>query len=249
MNKKEYIKAQVAIGLLCMLLAFMVTLQYKSVKTNQRNTALTTEQENNLLREENAQLKTEVTDLDIQIKSMQNDIEQYRKAAEENGDYEAALISQLTRAEVLAGLSSVSGEGIKITLHDSQKVSGEDDAVENFIIHDSDLRLVMTELAAAGGEAFSINGQRIISVTPIRCVGPVITINEVKTAPPFEILAIGDKKTLEAAVNMRGGIADLFSGYGIEIDVEVSDNINIPRYTGVFENIYAQPGGEGGALQ
>lgn len=245
MNKREYLKAQISIGILCAALAFTVTTQCKSVKINKTNMTLTKEQENNILREENATLKTKNADLDIKVKSLQNDVEEYRKAAEESGNYSDALISQLRRAEVMAGLSNVSGEGVKITLSDSGKHSTETDELEDFIIHDSDLRLVITELAAAGGEAFCINGQRIVSVSPIRCVGPVITINEVKTAPPFEILAIGDKKTLEAAVNMRGGIADLFSAYGIEVKLETSDKIDIPMYTGVFKNIYALPGGEG----
>ncbi len=245
MNKREYLKAQISIGILCAALAFMVTIQCKSVKINKTNMTLTKEQENNILREENATLKTKNADLDIKVKSLQNDVEEYRKAAEESGNYSDALISQLRRAEVMAGLSNVSGEGIKVTLFDSEKKSTGEDEIEEFIIHDSDLRLVITELAAAGGEAFSINGQRIVSVSPIRCVGPVITINEVKTAPPFEILAIGDKKTLEAAVNMRGGIADMFSAYGIKVEVKTSDRIDIPMYTGVFKNIYALPSGEG----
>ena len=245
MNKKEYIKAQISIGILCAALAFTVTTQCKSVKINKTNMTLTKDQENNILREENATLKTKNADLDIKVKSLQNDVEAYRKAAEESGNYSDALISQLRRAEVMAGLSNVSGEGIKVTLSDSEKESTEEDMVEDFIIHDSDLRLVITELAAACAEAFSINGQRIVSVTPIRCVGPVITINEVKTAPPFEICAIGDKKTLEAAVNMRGGIADVLSAYGIKVEVQTSDRVDIPMYTGAFENTYALPGGEG----
>lgn len=249
MNKKEYIKAQIYIGILCAVLSFSVVIQCRSVKTNENNMTLQTTQENNLLKEENAELKMKNADLEIQLKASQNDIEQYRKAAEESGSYSTALVNQLNRAETIAGLTDVKGEGIRITLSDSEKTSQADEAVENFIIHDSDLRLVITELAAAGAEAFSINGQRIVSVTPIRCVGPVITVNEVKMAPPFEILAIGSKKTLEAAVNMRGGIADLLSAYGIEVKTETSDKIEIPRYKGVFKNVYVRSAGEGDDAQ
>lgn len=238
MNKKEYIKAQIAIGVLCAALSFAVVLQYKSVKSNMKNVTLTSEQERIVLREENAALKEKNADLALQMGVMQNDIEEYRNAAEKNGDYEAALTGQLRRAEALAGLSSLSGQGVKIVLSDSS-ATGEG-AVEEFIIHDSDLRLVITELAAAGAEAISINGQRIVAMSAVRCVGPVITINEVKTAPPFEILAIGDKKTLEAAVNMRGGIADLFANYKIDLQMTTLDEIKIPRYTGVFRLNYAQ---------
>lgn len=237
MNKKEYIKAQISIGILCAALSFGIVLQCKSVKTNMKNISLTSEQEQLVLREENASLKETNADLSLQLGIAQNDIEEYRKAAEENGNYEATLISQLRRAEVLAGSTNVKGQGVKIVLTDSEQ-SGEE-TVENFIIHDSDLRLVLTELAAAGAEAMSINGQRIISTSPVRCVGPVITINDVKSAPPYEILAIGDKKTLEAAINMRGGVADLFANYGIGIEMTAHDEIQIPRYNGAYKADYA----------
>ncbi len=240
MNKKEYIKAQISIGVLCMALAFGITVQCRSVKSNEDNIMLTREQANNVLREENLSLKEKNADLTLQLNAAQNDMEEYRKAAESSGNYESVLTNQLRRAELLAGLSDVTGQGVRIVLDDSEKKSTDDSDVAEFIIHDSDLRLVITELAAAGGEAFCINGQRIVSVTPIRCVGPVITINQIKTAPPFEILAIGDKKTLEAAVNMRGGISDLLSAYGIKVSVSAADDIKIPRYDGAFNPIYSE---------
>ena len=244
MKRKNYLTAQIFIGILCALLAFTAAAQYKNMGNPEAETEADSGQSNTQLREENVSLKEKNTALEMQLAAARNDIEQYREAAADSGNYEQVLTRQLKRAETLAGLTEVRGEGVKIILTDSESVSGAEDAVEEFIIHDSDLRLVITELAAAGAEAFSINGQRIISATPIRCVGPVITINEVKTAPPFEILAVGDKKMLEAAVNMRGGIADLFSGYGIGVSVEVSDEITVPRYAGSFDVLYSEEGGD-----
>ena len=163
-----------------MALAFGITVQCRSVKSNEDNIMLTREQANNVLREENLSLKEKNADLTLQLNAAQNDMEEYRKAAESSGNYESVLTNQLRRAELLAGLSDVTGQGVRIVLDDSEKKSADDSDVAEFIIHDSDLRLVITELAAAGGEAFCINGQRIVSVTPIRCVGPVITINQIK---------------------------------------------------------------------
>lgn len=99
------------------------------------------------------------------------------------------MSDQLKRSEVLAGLTEVEGEGIILTLTDStwQTDSNTVEGKELLLIHDGDLRQAISELAAAGAEAYSINGQRVISTTPIRCVGPVITVNEQKMAPPYEI--------------------------------------------------------------
>ena len=52
---------------------------------------------------------------------------------------------------------------------------------------------------------------------------------------------IGDPKTLEAAVNMRGGLADLFGAVGIGVEVRTEEKITIPRYTGAINFQYAVP--------
>ena len=188
--------------------------------------------------------KEKNADLYLQLYSAQNDLRQYQEQAEDSSDYTKIISDQLKRSEVLAGLTEVEGPGIVLTLSDSSapSIMGSTTADnEALIIHDSDLRLAITELAAAGAEAYSINGQRIIATTPIRCVGPVVTVNEQKMASPFVISVVGDPKTLEAAVNMRGGLADLFESVGIGVSVSTSSRVQIPRYTGTVNYKYATP--------
>lgn len=241
MNKKEKIKAQIWLGILCCVLSFAVVVQARSVRKNETNVSLTFEQANNLLREENVNLKQENANLKINLTAAQNDIEEYRRVAEEEGDYEEILTAQLRRAEVLAGLCEVGGEGIKITLTESEEAPEGAGFVEDFIIHDSDLRLLITELSAAGAEAFSINGERIVSTSSIRCVGPSIQINGKPTAPPFEVYAIGNSKTLKNALTTPGGIVDMFSSYNIGVKIETKSKVVLPAYSGLFEAEYASP--------
>lgn len=240
---RRNVRAQVAIGIVCAVLAFVIATQLTSVR---KNVAIENKQ---ALRAEELQLelgkeKEKNADLYLQLYSAQNELNQYRTEAEDTSDYAKILADQLKRSEVLAGLTEVEGSGIILTLSDSTQknsLGATVSEIEQFIIHDSDLRLAITELAAAGAEAYSINGQRIISTTPIRCVGPVITVNEHKMAPPYEIRAIGDPKTLEAAVNMRGGLNDLFDSVGIGVEVRAEDKLLIPRYTGAINYEYATP--------
>ncbi len=240
---KRNIKAQLALGIVCAVLAFTISTQLTSVQKNVAVESMKSQRAEELQLELGKE-KEKNADLYLQLYSAQNDLNQYREQAEDSSDYSKIMSEQLKRSEVLAGLTEVKGKGIILTLSDSTRpsISGattfENEAL---IIHDSDLRLAITELAAAGAEAYSINGQRVISTTPIRCVGPVITINEQKTASPFEILAIGDPKTLEAAVNMRGGLSDLFESVGIGVSVKTSDEVHIPRYTGTVNYKYATP--------
>ena len=95
-----------------------------------------------------------------------------------------------------AGLTSGTGQGLVITLDDSNlpRQPGEDPNL--FLIHDEDLLKVINELFAAGAEDVSVNEQRNITNTEIRCVGPTIIINSVKLAPPFVIQAIGNPDIL-----------------------------------------------------
>ena len=86
MNKKEYIKAQISIGVLCMALAFGITVQCRSVKSNEDNIMLTREQANNVLREENLSLKEKNADGIAFIKPWENDaIISKMKLAEDAG--------------------------------------------------------------------------------------------------------------------------------------------------------------------
>ena len=96
-------------------------------------------------------------------------------------------------------------------------------------------------MAAAGAEAFSVNGQRIVSTSAIRCVGPVIQINGVNIAAPFTISAIGEPDTLVGALNLRGGIMSDIKEAKIDVTVEKHDEVIIPAYDKVIEYQYASP--------
>jgi uncharacterized protein YlxW (UPF0749 family) len=106
---------------------------------------------------------------------------------------------------------------------------------------------LVNELNAAGAEAISINGQRVISSTEIRQAGTHININTVEFAPPFEVKAIGDPKTLEGAVMMRGGIIEDIQNSEIAVTVTQEQNIKIAKYNGVIEKKFAKVVKEGEA--
>lgn len=144
------------------------------------------------------------------------------------------MTEQLNAASVLAGLVDLKGEGVLVTIHDSTSTS-PDLTAEAGLVHDTDLVAIVTELKAAGAEAISINGQRIIATTPIRCVGPTIQINSVKVAAPFYIKAIGNAQYLESALNIKGGIVSSLKSYGLTIEVTRQENIQIDKYDGNFK--------------
>ncbi|MBR6012622.1 MAG: DUF881 domain-containing protein [Selenomonadaceae bacterium] len=134
----------------------------------------------------------------------------------------------------------VEGEGIIIRLDDSSKVTKSGENPNLYVVHDDDILRVINELKAAGAEAISINGQRLTAVSEIRCAGPTISVNNVRSSAPYEICAIGEKKSLENSIKMRGGVEETLKVWGIQLEVEVKDKIFIPAYKGEIQNRYAK---------
>ena len=142
----------------------------------------------------------------------------------------------------LGGIINVEGKGITVTLSDSNAETAAGKSASSYIIHDSDLRTIVNELRSADAEAISINGERLIASSEIRCVGPTIIINGNKYVPPFNIKAIGDPDMLEAALKLKGGIIDqLKSLYGFDIVISKSANLKIEKYSGIVSFKYAKP--------
>ena len=139
-----------------------------------------------------------------------------------------------------ACLLPLEGQGIIIKMDDSNKESKKGEDKNLYLIHDDDLLKVINELRAAGAEAISINGQRLIDTSEIRCAGPTLSVNNVRSSAPFEIHAIGEKNILQNSIKMRGGVADTLKVWGIKIICETSDKIYIPPYKGEHSHVYSR---------
>lgn len=147
---------------------------------------------------------------------------------------------ELLRLKVIAGLTDVKGPGVSVIMDDSDWTNTSGDEAD-YLIHDSDLLDVINELRSAGAEALSLNGERLLATSEVRCAGPVVTVNGVQKAAPFTIFAIGDQETLSNALTMRNGVVDILSQWGIRVKVSPSDELTIPAYTGRLSLDYLQP--------
>ena len=148
---------------------------------------------------------------------------------------------------MMSGSMALEGPGVIITIDDSSKGAQELKKADDpnlYLVHDEDLLKVVNELRAAGAEAISLNGQRLTANSEIRCAGPTVSVNNVRSAPPFEIRAIGNIKDLENAVNMRGGVADTLKVWGIHMELASSGKVWIPAYKNVMRYKYATAAAE-----
>lgn len=245
MNKKQ--KFQLSMSFVILILSFAITWQIKGV----RKTNAVDNQVSKRVETLQKDYKTEIEkneSLMQQIIELQNDLAKYREQASESGGAAAVIKDELKRAEMAAGLTDVTGSGITVTLKDgsnaNNNVVGGVVYDEGYgIVHDSYVLMFLNELRAAGAEALSINGERILATSEIRCAGPTISINNTKKAAPFEIKVIGDPDTLENALKMPGGAVDQSAFYGIDVSIKKSNKLMIEKYKGANTYKYAHNAG------
>lgn len=240
--KKRILVENISIGVVCIVLGFIIALQIRSV--NKNNVVASSEN----LRAEQLQVKlmeeTEKNDaLYNELLNYKDIVDQYKKEAENSGSYAAGVIAQLNRAEILAGLTDVEGEGVIVTIEDNTTDFSTD--LNSEVIHDADILNVINELRAAGAEAISINGERVLSTSAIRCTGPTVSVNERQYAAPYIIKAIGSASNLEAALMMRYGVVEVLNSWGINVNVVKSNKISIAAYEGVMDFKYVKNVEEG----
>lgn len=237
MNNKW--RAQLALGMVCLILGFAITIQLRSVhKNNGEGTisGLRAAEIQNMYQKEKE--KNEALYLDYQ--RIKNDLDLYKDAIADTNATTSLLKEQLDSAEILAGMKEVSGPGVVVKMNDGTKTPLPGEPESLYWLHDSDILLVINELKDAGAEAISINGERLTSVSEVRCVGSVLSINNVRTGAPFIINAIGDPKTLESALLFKGGVVADIAAY-CEVDVKTADMVVVPAYKGAINFKYATP--------
>lgn len=146
-------------------------------------------------------------------------------------DYAQALSEELDNLRVsmhelrvAAGLAEMSGPGVLIKLFD-----GQNGYVDGDLIHDTDVRDLVNELFAAGAKGVAVGGQRLIATSPIRCVGPVIRVNQKEIpANPVVIEAIGDSEVLASALDIIRFSLEFHRNFSVEI--EEKEEIVLPQY-------------------
>lgn len=148
-------------------------------------------------------------------------------------DVKRLVEEELYQTKLRAGLISLHGPGMQITLADSElpRESGIDP--NNYYIHESFIREIVNSFWTGGAEAVSVNGLRLIATSEILCGGTTIFVNGEMIAPPYVIKAIGDPRNLHTSINMDvlPSLTGLQKSYGIKLEVLDVDDITIPGYT------------------
>ncbi len=226
------------------LFSFLLTLQLRSVKINTRITSDAAAMRATELQYKLMQKTEENEALAKQLLEYKDELQHFRDEASKSGDLSEVLEQQLTKVEIVAGITDVTGPGLEITMEDSKITVDTDPGVlseEVYIIHDSDILMVINELRDAGAEAISLNGERLLATSEIRCAGSIVSVNNNRYASPYVIKAIGNSQNLESALNLRGGVKDSLAQWGIYLEIEKKDSLTINGYKGAVQFKYAVP--------
>ena len=230
-----YKRGHISIAFVCMVLGFMLALQFR----------IAMDQKASLPHQRMEELSARLIDTEKERDALREQVASLREIqpAAENAEGKKLLEDLRLRS----GMTPLEGPGIIVTIDDSKIKSKAGDNQNLYIIHDDDLLKVINELRAAGAEAISVNGQRLVATSEIRCAGPTLSVNNVRSAPPYEIRAIGDSTTLEGALKMRGGVMETLQVWGIQLEVRRMEKVVVPAYKGVAPFTYAKAAEEAGA--
>jgi len=136
-------------------------------------------------------------------------------------------LDELDRAETGAGLTTVRGPGLAVTLTDAP---APDDGGENLgRILDGDVQSVVNALWAAGAEAVAIDGQRLGPTTSIRSAGQAILVDFRPVTSPYLIEAIGPRDMFDRLLESAAGrtLASYASAFGLGLDVVQVDQLQL----------------------
>lgn len=194
-----------------------------------------------VLAKEREELISRVQRADDHAGGLEKDIERLR--ADVAGRQRAALKQhggdQGELLALLSGATEVRGPGIKLTVDDAKGAStgngnGPRESAgfsDTGRLRDRDMQRIVNGLWQAGAEAVSINGQRLTALSAIRAAGDAILVDNKPLVPPYEVLAVGDKKRLntEFQDSVDGQYLHVLQqSYGIRYTLSAENEVRLP---------------------
>lgn len=222
MKKNGKITMTITVGVMCFILVTVMFIQFKTISQTDINSIENMREDE--LRTEITSLKTKYQEASLQLDETNKMIEEYETTINSDKEASELLEQELDRLENIVGENDVTGEGIIVTLRDTEKVK----------IEANDLLVLLNELKSAGAEAISINDQRIIYSSYIADInGTYISVNGKRIVSPYVVKVIGNTTYLESGISQKQyGYIDTRLTDGKDIELEKKEKITIKKYNG-----------------
>ena len=218
--KKNKIMILITISIMSMILFAVIFAQFKVV--NEVDIAQIEYMSEQELKQSLIEWREKYETTEGKIKDTIIKIQDYEEKLQSNEEARELVKKELSEAKQLFGLTNIEGEGIIVTLIDTEERSYDY----------KDLLNLVNELRAAGAKAISINNQRIVNMSDIANVNyRYIVINNSRITSPYTIKVIGDKTYLKSALTIKNGYMDLKQKEGYNISIQEKTNIKINKYS------------------
>lgn len=187
----------------------------------------------------------QVHELHQQTRTLQSQVDTL--AEQVSGMRVQRLQRQVNRLGVAAGTRALVGPGLVVTLNDAPRGQpvppGTDPNL--LLVHQQDLQAVINALWAGGAEGISLQGQRIISTTGVKCVGNTVVLQGVPYSPPYRIVGLGNSRAMyrsllssPAVQNYRDYIPP---PYNLGWSLKSERRLGIPAFSGPLAAQFATP--------
>lgn len=230
-------KISILFGIVCFILTVAICVQVKTIDDAKKEVGKTTSN-NSGLRDEILRLRETYNNSYKDLEKAEAELEAIRAQAVANNAGDLEKEEEIKKLERILGKTEIKGEGVVIELNDNREVSENEILNPNdFLVHYYDLIYIVNELFNAGADAVSINNQRIVSTTGILCDGNITRINGEMVGVPITIKAIGFPEMLDSQLTRTGGYLAYLQEY-VEVKIEKSEDITIPKYEGIYSTEY-----------
>jgi uncharacterized protein YlxW (UPF0749 family) len=219
-------RAAALIGVLTAVLGFAIAVQVHANSSSDNLNSLRDDDLIGILDNQSARadrLRSQIADLQQTLRQLQG-----------SGNRAAAAQQQaqqeLTALQILLGTVAATGPGIDVSISDpAAKLQPED------------LLDVVEELRGAGAEAIQFGPDRIGTSSAFTGAAGAVSVDGVALERPYRVVAIGDPKTLDTALNIPGGVAALVRADGGDLIVTERPSVTITAVRSLPQPKYLKP--------
>ncbi|MFY0409804.1 DUF881 domain-containing protein [Solicola sp. PLA-1-18] len=168
------------------------------------------------------------------VVEVRDEVEQLSGEVDTDTVEEQRRVSERLRPD--AGFTDVAGPGLRVELTDAPRDVDEPGLDPNLlVVHQQDIQAFVNALWAGGADAVTLQGQRLISTTGIKCVGNTVVLDGVPYSPPYVIEAVGDVGDLQQALSDSPTVRtyrEYVVRYRLGLGVETRNRVESPAYEG-----------------
>jgi uncharacterized protein YlxW (UPF0749 family) len=205
------VRGRWAVSAVLFVMGVLLVVQFRAQTANGGLANLTTQDLTTLianLNDRNTELRTEVTDLQAQLRTLQG--------TQQTGQSNVGqLQTELQQLRMWSGLDAVQGQGVDIAISGPITAAASND--------------ILNELRIAGVEAMAIGGVRVVPGTVVGGNPGGLSVENVALPTPFHLQAVGDPSNLQAILQRAGGVVSRIEVAQPEVTVEVGAmNVTVP---------------------